>query len=216
MSKRHNLWPRAGLLGLALLLFAGSASAQVLSPVVNRWDGNTYIAGSIQVLTITREVPLPLHAWIECTTDAGANFDFSSGADAFPDLINSATDGLGFTLDFDATGGSPDTARICTSLKVPVNYSSGGALVARVLKSGETGANTEVINCAGSIDGAALLTAGTVTVTGATSQSVTCTPTLTSLAAGDSLSLTAYITSGGTVDDTVKIASLAFSYAANN
>jgi hypothetical protein len=88
--------------------------------------------------------------WLECTTDAGALINFSSGADAFPDYINSATDGLGFTLDFDATGGSPDTTSVCAQITVPADYASGGAVMVRATKSAETGANSEVINCKGS------------------------------------------------------------------
>jgi hypothetical protein len=182
-------------------------------------SGSTLTLASSSVITtsiadITRTVNLPLRSWIECTTDAGADINYSSGADAFPDFINSATDGLGFTLDFDATGGSVDTASVCNQLQVPSDYASGGAIIVRATKGAETGANSEVINCKGSINGAALGTGGTITTTGTTSAVYVCTPTLTNLAAQNSLGIDLYITSGGTADDTVSMQSIAFEYTA--
>lgn len=171
--------------------------------------------GATEIADISRAVPLPLRSFIECTTDAGADINFTSGADAFPDFINSATDGLGFTLSFDATGGSVDTTRVCASITVPQDYVSGGAVVVRATKGAETGTNSELITCAGSINGAALGATGTITATGTASAAYTCTPTLTSLAAGNSVALTLYITSGGTPDDQVDIASAEFRYAAS-
>lgn len=170
--------------------------------------------GAAEVADVTRSVTLPLHSFIECSTDAGTAIGFDTTADALPDFANSSTDGLGFTLTFDATGGSPDTTRVCASITVPPDYVSGGAIVARATKGAETGANTEVLNCAGSINGAALGTAGTVTVSGTASAAYTCTPTLTSLAAGNSVAITLYITSGGTADDAVNLASVEFQYTA--
>jgi hypothetical protein len=169
---------------------------------------------SAMITNITRTVGIDLRSLIECTTDAGADINFSSGADASPDFINSSTDGLGFTLSFDATGGSPDVERACAPIPVPADYASSGIVVVRATKGAETGANSEVINCAGSINGAALGTAGTVTTSGTTSARYQCVPTLSGLAAGDSLSLTLWITSGGTADDQVNFASVAFEYAA--
>lgn len=165
-----------------------------------------------EIANISRSVPLPLHAFIECTTNGGANLDFTDGADTFPDIINSSTDGLGFVVAFDAT--TPDTTVICAPFTVPPDYASGGAIVARVTKGAETGANSELLTCAGSINGAALGATGTITTTGTASASYTCTPTLTSLAAGDSVSLALSITSGGTADDTVNLASAVFQYTA--
>lgn len=171
--------------------------------------------GATEIADISRAVPLPLRSFIECTTDAGADINFTSGADAFPDFINSATDGLGFTLSFDATGGSVDTTRACASITVPQDYVSGGSVVVRATKGAETGTNSELITCAGSINGAALGATGMITATGTASAAYTCTPTLTSLAAGNSVALTLYITSGGTPDDQVDIASAEFRYTAS-
>jgi hypothetical protein len=170
--------------------------------------------GAAEIANVSRAVNVPLLSLLECSTDAGALLAVTDGTDAHPYLANSATNGLGYVLSFDDTGATPDTDYVCGNLTVPPDYASGGAFALRVLKDAETGANTEVINCAGSINGAALGTAGTVTVTGATTQAVTCTPTLTSLAAGNSVSFEFHITSGGTVDDTVNIASIEFTYTA--
>lgn len=203
-----------------LTVLAGGArfdSAVTMSGDVTMSAGVAAPAGSIdatEIANVTRAVNIPLRSFIECTTDAGADINFSSGADAFPDFINSSTDGLGLTITWDDTGGSVDTAYICDQLTVPPDYVSGGALVLRASKDAHTAGNTEVINCAGSINGAALGTAGTTTVTTSTLTTYTCTPTLTGLAAGNSLSFTAYITSSGTVDDAVSMNSVEFTYTA--
>lgn len=169
---------------------------------------------STEIANITRTVSIPLISFMECTTDAGANIDFSDDADAFPDFTGLATDGLGFFLEFDSTGSSEDTARACDNLTVPEDYASNGLFELVVAKDAETGANTEVINCAGSINGAALGAGGTVTVSGTALVAYSCEPTLTSLAAGDSLGFTIYVTSGGTVDDDTQIYSVGFQYTA--
>lgn len=165
------------------------------------------------ITDITRTVSIPLASFIECTTDAGGSLlDFSSGADSHPDFINSATNGLGFVLAFDATGGSVDTDDVCSNLMVPADYASNGTFVVRATKGAETGANSELLTCAGSIDGAALLASGTITTTGTASAIYVCPATLTALAANDSLSFFLGITSGGTADDTVNLAAVSFAY----
>lgn len=189
-------------------------------------NGLTVSAGSVSlpagsigigaVADISRTVTIPLTSFVECTTDAGADINYTSGVDASPDFINSATNGLGFTLTFDATGGSPDTEYVCGNLMVPQDFSATATpvFVIRATKGAETGANSEVINCAGSINGAALGTAGTVTTSGTASAAYTCAPTLTSLAAGNALSFEFHITSGGTADDAVNFQSVEFRYSA--
>lgn len=217
--------PTAVATGVPVMIIQGQGASNQLeirnagaTPVASFGpDGSpAFIAASIdstEIANQSRSVTLGLMTWIDCTTDAGAALNFSSGADAFPDFINSATDGLGFTLTFDDTGASEDTVRICASITVPPDYASGGALIARVTKDAESAA-TEVLNCAGSINGAALGAAGTVTLTGTASAAYTCTPTLTSLAAGDSVALTAYITSATTMDDTINVHAVQFQYTA--
>ena len=166
------------------------------------------------ITNITRSVSIPLRSWLECTTDAGGVITPTDGTDAHPNLANSATNGLGFSLSFDATGGSVDTDYVCSQIPVPRDYASSGYLVFRATKGAETGANSEVLNCQGSINGAALGAAGTVTTSGTASAAYVCGPTLTALAAGDSLGLTFNITSGGTADDAVNVYSVAFEYLA--
>jgi hypothetical protein len=164
-----------------------------------------------EIANVTRTVSVPLHSFIECTTDAGANLDFNSGADAFPDLINAATDGLGFALVFDDTGGTEDTTRVCSQFTLPSDYTSGGAFSVRASKDADAGA-TELINCAVSLNGAALLATGTITTTATANTAYTCTPTFTAAAALDSVGFTLYITSGTTADDAVSITSVGFNY----
>lgn len=201
----------------------GSQRLSITSSGLTIADGLTLSAGSISlpasvitasmIANITRTVNLPLRSWIECTTDAGADINFTDGADAFPDFINSSTNGLGFSLTFDAS--TADTAFVCNQLNVPQDYISGGAITVEATKGAETGANSEVINCAGSINGAALGTAGTVTTSGTAAARYVCTPTLTGLAAGNSLGIEIHITSGGTADDAVNVLAIAFEYTAS-
>jgi hypothetical protein len=225
---------------LALLLFAvlvaegllgGGAPAQLaplsLAGGTSNITGNLVVSGTgtftggIAASSIndqSRAVSISLVSFIECTTDAGATLlDFTSGADSHPDFANSATDGLGFTLSFDATGGSVDTDHVCSQLMVPPDYASGGAFLLRATKSAETGANGEYANVGGSIDGAALgatLPTSSVGISGTASALYTITPALAGLTAGDSLAFTVWITSGGTVDDAVNLAGIAFQYVA--
>ncbi len=170
--------------------------------------------GSTAIANISRTVSISLISFMECTTDAGANIDFSDDADAFPDFTGIATDGLGFFLEYDSTSATEDTARACNNLSVPEDYASDGKFELVVGKDAETGANTEVINCAGSIGGAALGTVGTVTISGTALVAYSCVPTLTGLAAGNYLGFTLYVTSGGTVDDDTNIYSVGFQYTA--
>lgn len=170
--------------------------------------------GAAEIANASRNINLPLNSFIECQTDAGALIGFDTTADALPDFVNSATDGTGFVIRFDDTGSSEDQgSEICNNFTVPPDYASGGAFIVRALKDADTGA-TEIINCAVSVNGAALQTVGTVTTSGAASASYTCTPTISALAAADSVSFYLSITSSGTMNDVVDIASVAFQYTA--
>jgi len=79
-------------------------------------DGETVLSaesvGAAEILNLTRAVNLSIKNFIECTTDAGADINYTDGADAFPDFICSSTNGLGCTLDFDDTGGSLRIAEV--------------------------------------------------------------------------------------------------------
>lgn len=181
-------------------------------------DGSNVLGtGSIsagEIADVTRRVNIPLGAFFDCETNAGAAIGFDTTADALADYVNSSTDGLGRVIRFDDTSGTEDqNMEICSEISIPADYASGGAFTVRALKDGHSGA-TEVINCAGSVNGAALEAAGTVTTSASASTSYSCTPTIAALAAGDSLSFYLSITSDSTMNDVVDIASVAFSYTA--
>lgn len=166
------------------------------------------------IANISRTVSIPLLSFAECTTNAGALLSFTDGTDAHPHLANSSTDGLGYTLSFDATGGSVDTDYVCTQLPVPQDYVDGGVIVIRATKGAETGANSELITCQISVNGAALTTAGTIATSGTASAAYSCPPTLTGVTAGVALGITLRITSGGTADDAVNFQAAEFRYTA--
>lgn len=167
-----------------------------------------------EITNLARNISIGLLSFIDCETDAGALIGFDTTADTLADYVNSATDGLGFVIRFDDTGGTEDqSSSICANFTVPPGYASGGAFIIRAVKDAHTAA-TEVINCQVSVNGAALEAAGTVTTSAAASTSYTCTPTIAALAAGDSVSFTLYITSDSTMNDLVDIAAVAFQYTA--
>lgn len=168
---------------------------------------------STEIANVERRINLPLFSWIECDTDAGTQIGFGESVDALPDFINSSTDGTGFTLRFDATSGSEDqNTSICSQFMVPADYASGGSFRVRYAKPSSAGA-TEVINCSVSVNGAALQAAGTAT-TASTNASAACSPTISSLAANDSVSANFYITSGTTMDEYVEFLAVSFLYTA--
>lgn len=182
------------------------------------FDGAVTLAtgdvGAGEIANVVRYINIPLQSFVDCQTDAGVAIGFGEAVDALPDIINSATDGTGMVIRFDDTGSSEDQgAEICSQVTVPADYASGGALVVRALKDAHTAGNTELLTCGASINGAALGVAATTAIGAAATASYTCTPAGT-FAAGDSASLYLSITSGGTMDDTVDLASAAFSYTA--
>jgi hypothetical protein len=175
---------------------------------------STGSVGAGEIADVVRQVNVPLGSFVDCQTDAGTAIGFGESVDTLADFINSATDGTGFTLRFDDTGSSEDqSSEVCSQLLVPADYSSGGSFVIRALKDASTGA-TEILNCAVSVNGAALEAAGTVTVSAAATAAYTCSPTIAALAAGDSLSFYLSVTSSGTMNDLVDVAAVAFRYTA--
>lgn len=184
--------------------------------VVNQTSGLITSASvdATSVVDTTRYISFPLRSFVECQTDAGADIGFDTTADALPDFVNSATDGTGLILRFDDVTGTEDqNSEVCNNFTVPPDYASGGHFRVRALKDAHAGA-TEVMNCAVSVNGAALQTAGTVTVSVLATTPYSCTPTIASLAANDSVSYSLSITSGTTMDDQVDIASVEFVYTA--
>ncbi len=168
--------------------------------------------GAAEIANVTRAINISIFSLFECSTNAGAAIPFTDGTDTRPHFANSPTNGLGAVLRFDDTAASEDTDFVCGALMVPSDYTSGGAFIVRAVKDALTAGNTEILNCAGSINGAALGTAGTVTIATQASTAYTCTPTLTGLAANDSVSFELHLTSSGTVDDITDIAAIEFTY----
>ncbi len=196
---------------------AGTPVASISGAGVLSAAGITDATGGVtagEILDVTRQINIPLYSLIECDTDAGTAIGFGESVDALPDFINSATDGTGLVLRFDDTGSSEDqSTSVCGQISVPPDFVSTAAFKIRAVKDAHTAA-TEVINCAVSINGAALLTAGTVTTSASASTAYTCTPTATSLAAADSMAFHFFITSDSTMNDVVDLAAIAFSYVA--
>lgn len=174
----------------------------------------TEAAGGVtagEVADVTRLVNLPIYSWYDCTTNGGALIGFDATADALADFVVSNTDGLGGGLAWDDTGGSLDTSNACNTVQVPPDYASGGSIILSIGKDAVT-TNAEFINCQGSINGAALGTVGTTAVPTSTIAAYTCTPTLTSLAAGNSLGITIQVTATTAIDDIVTVYSVGFAY----
>jgi hypothetical protein len=170
-------------------------------------------AGGISVTSgISRSVNLPITSFVGCTGAAAYAIPFSNGADTKPELLN--TTNVGETLEFDVVT-QVDTDHACQSVMVPADYQSGGTFRIESNKTGDTGA-TEILTCAISINGAAALASGTVTTAGTAAANYTCTPTITGLAAGNSMGFSLWITSGGTANDGVGILSVRFEYLAVN
>lgn len=167
-----------------------------------------------EIVDVARGISIPLFSFIECDTAAGTQIGFDTTADTLPDFVNSATDGLGFVLRFDDTGGTEDQGiEVCNQFTIGPDYASGGEFRVRAVKDADTGA-TEVINCAVSVNGAVLQAVGTIEASEAASTSYTCAPTIAALAANDSVSFYLSIGSDGTMNDIVDIASVEFVYTA--
>lgn len=162
--------------------------------------------GAVEILNLTRSIPLPLHSWVPC---ADGVWD-SSGADTEPDLI--ATPASTLAIVYDDTGGSIDTGTICNSFTVPADYASGGSFEARLTQDGAT-ASIETFSCAISVDGAAIgATNAGSNVSQTAVQTVVSTPAGT-WAAGAAIQV-ACSQGLATADDTVNFHSIEAKYTA--
>lgn len=179
--------------------------------------GGTYPNPTID--DVTRSMPIPLTSFIDCQTNAGAFLDFSSGADRIPDFVNSATDGQGFAIEFDAVPGTEDEdAEICSQFTLPEDYAGGAVkLILRRTKSGNS-PNVELFTCDVSVNagpvGSPPVQSGMGDET--TSLDVPCfLPGAASFAAGDSLQF--YLGTdriGSSFDDAVQVQSVSVEYTA--
>jgi len=178
----------------------------------------TDTAGTVEFVA-TREENLPLLSFADCQTATPTVLSFvasggTGGADALADFENFTTAGRGFTLSWDNVSGSADTdSPVCTQIKVPAQYASGGAIIVRGYHSLGTGAGTSVMSANYSVNGT-VATAGTANLTTDGLQTITLTPTAT-LAANDALWVTLEMDSFGGVAVGVSASTITFQYTAN-
>ena len=191
------------------------ARADCSSPTLTDAAGNMEV-DELRVTNALREINLPLRSWIDCQTNAGADLSFTTdgigGADALPDFQNSATDGEGFVIAFDADSGNEDQgSEICNNLAIPPDYVSGGTIEVGVIKTFH-GGDTEVLNCAVRVNNGALQPAGTVEMDQAGYKRYSCAPTLPAMSPGDAFQLYLSVTSSGTMNNGVSISTLTVRY----
>ena len=117
-------------------------------------EGQADSVNGAMIEDTVRTIQLPLKSFIDCDTDAGAEINFASAADPFPDFVNRATDGAGFFLRFDATGGSPDEdTAVCSQVTIPDDRASADV---RIFLTAEKAANTgaiEQLRCGLAVNG---------------------------------------------------------------
>jgi hypothetical protein len=181
---------------------------------VNEGQANSIGAG--MVTDTTRAIQLPLHTFIECTTDTGADINYVSGPDAFPDFVGRTGDGEGFTLSFDDTALTEDEdVRVCAQVMVPADATGAGGfhLVVRAAKDA-SGGNVESLVCGFAVNGAAISASGTATLGSAAQTAYDCVgvPVFT---AQDVISVSFSIASPGTMDDQVDILGVELDYTAS-
>ena len=178
---------------------------------VNEGQANRVTAAMIP--DTFRSIQLPLKSFIECDTDAGAEINFTSGVDRFPDFSNNPTDGAGFSLRFDDTAGSEDEdTEVCTQVITPADSSVGSIdVVARTSKDASGGA-VERLRCGISVNGQAQ-TFDTVDVEIMSPSFHFCqfTQNVNPFA---SVAISLDIASPGTMDDVVDLHSIAVRYVA--
>ncbi len=177
-------------------------------------EGQPDSVNAAMVADVSRSVSIPLASFVDCQTDSGAPLGFVSDVDPIADFNNSAADGQGFTIRFDATGGSPDEdSEICSQLMVPADFAPGqfGVLRFRVSKPTETATNTERIEIAVATNGGGAGGTNNAVVSGIGNQSI---PITELILAGANQSLSFYVRVGspGTMDDAVDIHAVSFEY----
>ncbi len=178
----------------------------------------TDTAGTIE-LAATREIQIPLRAFVDCSTTTPADLSFvahrnTGGSDALPDFEGAATAAHGFTISFDEVSGTvDDDSAICAQFAVPADYVSGGSIVIRTRRdTAEAATGTaEVITGNFIVNGATAGTEATNTITTLGSASLTLTPTAT-LAANDSVFLSIDME---TLDQGVSVETVKVTYVAN-
>jgi hypothetical protein len=198
---------------LATIATAGKVADSALSANVTKL-GNSIESG--EITNITRSVSIPLTSFIDCQTSPHRPLDFTSEADAIANLTSNAINGMGTTILFDADAGTEDqNSEICSNLSVPADYVSGGVFRVRAAKSIPPSGDTEVLTCGVSVNLGALQAPGTTEIPFAGNISYVCTPTIAMLQPGYAVNFYLSITSSGTMNEQVRILSVAFEYTAS-
>jgi hypothetical protein len=154
-------------------------------------------------------IELPLSSFHDCET-TGSLLDYSSGADSLPDFTGHQTDGAGYEIEFDATGGSPDQdAEICAQFLKPVDYVSGGNILVLAAKPTDSGAS-ESVRVMIAADGNAPGTPSSISVgSGLTEYGFGKT-----FPAGSVITLALSVTSSSTMNDPVRLHAVGVQYTA--
>jgi hypothetical protein len=198
---------------LATIQLAGKVADTALSANVTKL-GNSI--ESSEITDVTRSVSIPLTSFIDCQTDVHRPLDFTSEADTIPNLTSNPTDGMGTTILFDADPGNEDQdSEICANLSLPADWVSGGVFRVRAAKGVPPSGDTEVLTCGVSLNLGALQAPGMTEIPFAGNISYLCAPTIVGLSANSSINFYLSITSSGTMNEQVRILSVAFQYTAS-
>ena len=170
--------------------------------------------GDAEIGDTTRIIQLPLTSFIDCESTGGV-IDFNSGPDNRSDFESLGANGAGFAITFDDTAGSEDQgSEICSQMRLPFDYTQGtGSFQILVKKDAHTATNTEILNCALGRNHVGMQPPGTAEITTEAAGDVFCVPVLPVLSNGQTARVYLSITSSGTMDDTVQVLSVQFSYA---
>ena len=170
--------------------------------------------GDSEIGDTTRIIQLPLTSFVDCES-TGALIDFASGNDNRPDFESLGANGAGFAITFDDLVTFEDQgSEICSQMRIPYDYTQGtGSFQILVKKDAHTAANTEIMNCALGRNHVGMNPPGTIEITTEAAGDVFCNPVLPVLSNGQTARVYLSITSSGTMDDTVQVLSVQFSYA---
>jgi hypothetical protein len=177
-------------------------------------EGQADSVNTAMIANTTRTIQVPLRSLVECDTDAGADINFASGADAFPDFVGRATDGEGFFLRFDAdTGNEDQDTSVCSQVMIPADAVSPGlTLNVRLAKNAHNGA-PENLNCTFAVNGGPI-SASNVLATVTAAETLYPCASNPSFAPNDLVSISLSISSSGTIGNEVDVHGLSVSYQA--
>lgn len=181
--------------------------------------GDTGTVTATMIANTTRVIPIGINGVSTVTT--GLPLD-ASGADAEPDYLAPSA-GI-YTITWDSTGGSVDTAYVEKTFIVPNDWVSGLTIKVQLDQSGATGANVEALDCEVAIqpaDGSAYN--ANFTVTAATNLANTTNLQTISFDHSAALNLAAgrtvivqFAQTNAACDDAVRVYNVWAEYTANN